>query len=139
MKSETVQRDQQLETTAALSLSNLLHQACVNARTKQSRYPVALYGEFCTVETTNPIFEYFEKELEQALSKDSIYWASVYLTAMGNLGHPKTTYVVQKVLDRVENPEIKSKAIFALKNVIVSRSSENLPSESVNKVDRIAR
>lgn len=44
---DTVKRQEQLRTTAMLSFTNLAYQACVNKAVKNSRFPVAIYGQFC--------------------------------------------------------------------------------------------
>jgi hypothetical protein len=139
LKSSAVQEDQQLRTTTILTFSVLLNQACINARVKQSRYNVALYGEFCQVQDTTQYFEYFVNKLNEALRSNGNHWTNVYLTALGNIGHPRVVKVVQRVLDDSNDPIEKAKAIYALKNVIVSREAENTPDDDVNQVDRVAQ
>lgn len=127
-----------MKTTAILSFSVLLHQACINANIKQSRYNVALYGEFCDVKNTTPYVDYFVQKLNESLNKSGNHWTNVYLTALGNIGHPRVVKVVQRILDDSNDPIEKSKAIFALKHVIVSREAENTPDDDDNQVDRVA-
>jgi len=116
-----------------------LNQACVNARIKQSRYNVALYGEFCALSHTTPYVEYFTQKLNEYLKKSGNHWVSVYLAALGNIGHPRVVKTVQQILDDSNDPIEKSKAIFALKNVIRSRQAENTPKDDDNQVDRVAK
>ena len=128
-----------MKTAAILSFTLLLNQACVNARIKQSRYNVALYGKFCKTEDTTQYFEYFVQKLEESLPKSGYHWTSVYLTALGNFGHPRLYKIVQKVLDDSNDPYEKAKAIFALRFVVVPRDAENTPRDDVNQVDRFAQ
>lgn len=64
----------------------------------------------------------------------------VYITALGNIGHPRIVKVVQMILDDSNDPIEKSKAIFALKNVVVSKEAEQTSSDdSIEVVDRVAK
>jgi hypothetical protein len=130
----------QLKTTAVLALSNLLHQACVNSRIRSSRYPVALYGEFCDEKLAQRDYApYFIKNLKKHLETQEPqdkHWISTYLQALGNLGVPEVVPVVQQILDDETDPYIKVKAVFALKNLIVSRQVQNVPVSEIRSVDR---
>jgi hypothetical protein len=137
LKSSVVQQEQQLKTTTILVFSVLLNQACINANIKQSRYSVA-YGEFCELSTTTPYVKYFERKLDETFKQSGNHFTNVYLAALGNIGHPRVVNVVQKVLDDSNDVLEKTKAIFALKNVIVSREAENTPNNDDNQVDRVA-
>ena len=64
------------------------------------------------------------------------HFAATYLTALGNLGVPEVIPIVQNILDEENNPYYKVKAIFALKHLIVSRSSQNIPVNEIRGVDR---
>lgn len=138
LKSTVVQQDRQLRTTAVLAFSVLLNQACINPQIKQSRYNVALYGEFCDVKDTNEYVDHFVQKLKESLKTKGNHWTHVYITALGNIGHPRIVNVVQKILDDSNDPIEKSKAIYALKNVIISRQAEKTPRNDDNQVDRVA-
>ncbi len=58
------------------------------------------------------------------------------MTALGNLGTPETVQVVQEILDNEQDPYIKVNAVLALKNLIISRSAQNVPINEVRGVDR---
>lgn len=139
--SSAVESDKdQVKTSAILALSNLLHQACVNSRIRNSRYPVALYGEFCDEKVAQRQYApYFVKNLKKHLDSEDPqdnHWAVTYLTALGNLGVPEVIPVVQNILDDETNSYIKVKAVLALKNLIVSRQNQNIPVSEIRGVDR---
>jgi hypothetical protein len=144
--SSAVESDKdQVKTAAILALSNLVSQACVNARIRNSRYPVALYGEFCDEKLAQRTYApYFIKHLQKHMEKQSKepqekHWAITHLTALGNLGVPEAIPVVQQILDDETDPYIKVKAIFALKHLVVSRSSNNIPETEFRGVDRASQ
>jgi hypothetical protein len=139
--SSAVESDgEQVKTSAVLALSNLLYQACVNSRIRNSRYPVALYGEFCDEKLAQRTYApWFTKNLKKHLEgrePQDKHWVATYLTALGNLGVPEVVPVVQQILDDETDPYIKVKAVLALKNLIVSRQAENIPVAEVRGVDR---
>jgi hypothetical protein len=125
------QKHRQVKTTAILSFSNILYQACINARTKQSRFPVAIYGEFCDEKIVAQEFlPYYLEKLEQHWKQDTSddkHFTVVFLNALGNIGHPKVIPFVQKILDQSPSSYLKMKAIFALKHLVVSRDTLNVP------------
>jgi hypothetical protein len=132
------QHQKQVKTTAVLALSTLLYQACVNTRIRNTRYPVALYGQFCDAQVVaNDFLPYYKRQLQRFLKDESDnHWQAVYLVALGNIGHPQVIPIVQEILDDSNDPYVKTKAIFALKHLIVSREVQNYRDEKYNKVDR---
>jgi len=132
----------QAKTTAILSFSTLLHQACVNTNIRNTRYPVQIYGTFCDEKFVQEEFlDYFIKELEKIIYTDNtdhnMHWKVVYLNALENIGHPAVIPFVQKLMDNLINPFIKVKAVYVLKHLIVSRSNQNLKEDvNVHGVDR---
>jgi len=132
----------QLKTTSILSFTTLLHQACVNTNLRNTRYPVHMYGTFCDEKFVETEFlDHFVKELERVIYTDNTdentHWKVTYLTALGNIGHPKIIPVVQKLMDNIVNPFIKVKAVYMLKHLIVSRSNQNIrETTKVHGVDR---
>jgi hypothetical protein len=132
----------QVKTTAILSFTTLIHQACVNTNIRNTRYPVHVYGTFCDDKFVHDEFlEFFIKELEKIIFTEdtevNMHWKVVYLTAIGNIGHPGVIPLVQKCMDNIVNPFIKVKAVFALKHMIVSRQCQNIPKDAkVHPIDR---
>jgi hypothetical protein len=129
IKSEVLREDKQAKTTAILSFSTVLYEACVNTNIRQTRYPVALYGKFCDAQVVEQQFlPYFIQELEQFIhtkteeQPENLHWKFVYLTAVGNIGHPAVLPILQKYMDNVQNPLVKTRVILALRHMIVSRS-----------------
>ena len=112
-----------------MAFSVLANQACVNKRIKNTRYPVALYGEFCDEEQVSRKYvPYFIQKLEKRLqgeSKEDIHYTFVMLKALANFGVPAVIEPVQKILDEESNPLIKVKAIYALQKLVQSRQQLN--------------
>jgi len=129
LESEVVKRHEQTRTSAILAFSTLANQACVNKKTKNTRYPVALYGEFCSPQRVQQQYApYFIQKLEKLLQQNQVqdkHLIFVYFKALGNLGVPEIIPVVQKALDEQSEPIIKVKAIYALQNLIQSRGNLN--------------
>jgi hypothetical protein len=132
--------NKQVATTAILAFSKFLHQAYVNTRIRNSRYPVQVYGQFGDAKFVQREFvPYFVQHLEKQLelgAPENKHWIVVYLNALGNLGVPEVVPVVQKILDDSIDPYIKTQAIFALKGLLISRQAENIPAEGIQAVDR---
>jgi hypothetical protein len=145
VKETQQQKHRQVRTTAILSFSNILFQACVNARTKQSRFPVAIYGEFCNERIVAQEFlPYYLEKLESHWKSDSAedkHFTVVFLNALGNIGHPRVIPYVQRILDQSPSSFLKMKAIFSLKHLIVSRDTLNVPENmrEVTGIDREAK
>jgi len=132
----------QVKTTTILSFTTLLHQACVNTNLRNTRYPVQMYGKFCDEKIVETEFlDFFVNQLERVIYTDNtdenMHWKVTYLTALGNIGHPKVIPVVQRLMDNLINPFIKVKAVYVLKHLIVSRSNQNIrDTVKVHGVDR---
>lgn len=130
----------QVKTTATLALSTLLHQACVNAKIRNTRYPVAMYGLFCDAKIVeNEFYPYFVEQLEKYVeseNKEDTHWKDVYMTALGNIGHPKIIPVVQKLMDKIVNPFIRVKVVLMFKHLIVSRTHERRQELEFHGIDQ---
>jgi len=135
-----VEHEQQTLTTAVLAFSKFLHQAYVNTRIRNSRYPVQIYGQFGDAKYVQRNFvPYFVQHVQKHLdlgAPENKHWIVVYLNALGNLGVPEVVPVVQRILDDSIDPYIKTQAIFALKGLLQSRQAENIPAEGMQAVDR---
>lgn len=79
---------------------------------------------------------WLEKDLSSQVHVSAKHWLTVYLTALGNIGHPASIKQVQIFLDNVDDSYIKTKAVYVLKRMTVSRSSENIPINKWSGVDR---
>jgi len=129
IQSEVLRGHKQAKTTAVLSFSTVLYEACVNTLIRNTRYPVAMYGQFCDAKVVEQEFlPYFVKELERIMKTEeqteNTHWKLVYLTALGNIGHPATLPVIQRYMDNVQNTVVKTRVIFALKHMIIARSHQ---------------
>lgn len=139
-----VEHAQQARTTAILAFSKFLHQAYVNTRIRNTRYPVQIYGQFGDAKFVQRNFvQHFVQQVEKHFDQqqgdpapEQKHWIVVYLNALGNLGVPEVVPVVQRILDDSTDPYIKTQAIFALKGLLQSRQQENIPAEGIQAVDR---
>jgi hypothetical protein len=148
IKSEVLRGNKQAKTTAILSFSTVLYEACVNTHIRQTRYPVALYGKFCDAQVVEEQFlPYFVQELERFMHTkteevpENLHWKLVYLTAVGNIGHPAILPHLQKYMDNVQNPIVKTRVILALKHMLVARShqqDQEMHRDEIHVVDRYA-
>jgi hypothetical protein len=143
LKSDVLRADvehRQVRTTAVLSFSTILYEACMNTRIRNSRYPVAMYGKFCDAQVVEQEYlPWFLQELDRTMkstSQEDRHWRVVFLNALGNIGHPNFIPVVQRLMDNRHNPLLKAKIIFSLKHMIVSRSKKNDPERKIHVVDR---
>ncbi|ODM89521.1 Vitellogenin [Orchesella cincta] len=156
IKHPKVQRSQQIRTTALLAYSALLHESCVNARTKQSSYSYSLYGPLGQPEDVEPFVQDTIQKLEKLMQKrekdfkreqtSKAHEFSLYMAILGNVGHPSMLPIVQKVLDASNDVQEKSKALYALKHLIrpkdvnspVQHSDGRVNvDENQNEVDRV--
>lgn len=141
VQSEVLRGNKEGMTTAILSFSTVLYEACVNTHIRSSRYPVALYGKFCDAQVVEETFlPYFVKRLDAIIkTEDQIentHWKLVYLTAIGNIGHPVVLPILEKYMDNVQNTVVRTRVILALKHMLVARFSENKNEIHHTVVDR---
>jgi hypothetical protein len=141
LKSDVLHAEhRQVRTTAVLSFSTILYEACMNTRIRNSRYPVAIYGKFCDAQVVEQDYlPWFVQQLEKSMkstSHEDRHWRFVFLNALGNIGHPSFIPVVQRLMDNRHNPLLKAKIIFSLKHMIVSRSKQNAQERKIHVVDR---
>lgn len=130
----------QVKTTATLAFSTLLHQACVNAKIRSTRYPVAMYGHFCDAKVVETEYlPYFIEQLEKYIeseNKEDTHWKNLYMTALGNIGHPRVIPVVQRLMDKIVNPFFKVRVVYMLKHLIVARNHLNRPEFTFHGIDQ---
>lgn len=109
---------------AILGFSQLLHQACMNRVIQRVKYPVELYGRFCSPEVVEstflpPIFKQLKQGLQETTQQKVSERAVVILNVLGNIGHPAVLPKVQEIVREGDYPRmIKIAAIFALKNLV---------------------
>lgn len=144
LKSDVLRSEhKQVRTTAVLSFSTILYEACMHTKIRNSRYPIALYGKFCDAQLVEQEYlPWFVQHLETVIKsndKEDRHWRIVFLNALGNIGHPAFIPVAQRLMDNRHNPLLKSKVIFALKHMIVARASHNVPERRIPVVDREIR
>lgn len=128
----TGKRADQPETTALLAWSSLIQQACMNPQSQREKYPKAQYGKFCHPHSSDikqKWVPYVAQRLHDA--KPGSFEETVLLTTLGNIGHESILPSLKKYLSGAEDTSnhARTKAIFALKNIVLPRSyySQNEP------------
>lgn len=142
-KSQTLQMDP-VKSASLLAFGNLLFDACVDTRVMYSRYPVAQYGEFCNHnvverEYLKPLLEqaqYWVEQVQRENNDSAKHWLTVYMTTLGNIGHPAIVEKVQNWLNDLDDTYSKVKVLFALRRMTISRQSVNIPVGTFAGVDR---
>jgi hypothetical protein len=122
---DTGKRADQPETTALLAWSSLIQQACMNPQAQREKYPKAQYGKFChpqSSEIKQKWVPYVVQRLRDA--KPGSFEEAVLLTTLGNIGHESILPALKKYLSGAEETSnhARTKAIFALKNIVLPRS-----------------
>lgn len=83
---------------AMLSVSQLVHVACINVTEARARFPTVLYGNFCLPNDTlivNKLIPFLGKEIYFSSSfEDKI----VVLTALGEIGHEAIIPIVFPII-----------------------------------------
>jgi hypothetical protein len=118
-------RADQPETTALLAWSSLIQQACMSPQAQREKYPKAQYGKFCrpqSSEIKQKWVPYVAQRLQDA--KSGSFEEAVLLTTLGNIGHESILPALKKYLSGAEQTSnhARTKAIFALKNIVLPRS-----------------
>jgi len=107
-----------------IQMSNLLYRACVNPARKNLEFPVRIFGQFCSNESsviTQEWIPYLEQELENPLSKhsDDEHFRLVAISSLGKLGHIKALHPLIKAIEGSlsTRPMVRSVAVYSLKRV----------------------
>lgn len=91
-----------LNSTAVYAFTRLVHMAQVNPKTIHKRYPVHTFGYLTrqgdTV-VTETYIPYLAQQLEEAVTKEDSHKIQIYITALGNIGHPKILQVFEPYLE----------------------------------------
>ena len=104
IKSDYIMRENQvIYNQAILSFSALVQRACLS-QTRESSYPVELYGQFCSpkhqiVEAKWIPFLQQQVVAGQAQVEEKPEWLNLHLVALSNLRHPAVIPTILNVLD----------------------------------------
>merc|ERR1711931_377199 len=86
IKSPTVTRHEILKSNAELSFATLLNRACIDSN-RVTRFPVFVYGEFCSTQTSSLVNKYIPYLVDQLhTARTEIEKVSVIMS-LGTLGH----------------------------------------------------
>ena len=105
MKSEPVMRNKDLKYAAALSVSRLVYQACINSTTSANLFPKLLMGDFCSLKdsvVSRQLIPWLNQQLKTAV--DDIERIAM-LAALGNIGNE---IIVPTVLPHIASCEPSS-------------------------------
>ena len=126
LENHRVQESRGMESAIALSLSQLVHKACVNEETSKNEFPTKMYGKFCSEKSqeVEELTHVLIKNLKEAQRKDTNSLI-IYVNALGNLGSEISEKELLKVIEGeiTECPQIRSMAVYGL-----IKSSKRKPS-----------
>merc|ERR1711970_403030 len=115
IKSPVVTRYETLKSNALLSFATLIHKACL-AKTRIERFPVFVYGEFCSAHTSTLVTKYIPYMVSELQSARSEVERISVIMSLGALGHESVIPILLPIYSAlVHNPsEERSVRIAAL-------------------------
>lgn len=102
VKSPEVVNQPRLNTTIITTFTKLVRLAQVNPKTMHTRYPVHAFGYLTRPDdttVTEVYIPYFAQQLEQAVGTQDSHKIQTYITALGNIAHPKILQVFEPYLE----------------------------------------
>ena len=127
LKHSVVQSSDSLKATVAMSLTELVHKACIDETSSVHDYPVGLYGQLCNkdskvirkvllpflVEKLEEHRYYLQQETPATSSMNS---AIIYINALGNIGLQEATYPLLEIIEgrMTSHPHPRSVAVYKL-------------------------
>merc|ERR1712227_615820 len=106
LKHESIQEDRILSATVAMTLTELVHKACVDETTSQFNFPTKVYGQFCYGES-KPI----RKNLVPFLQKQLYDLKDELINALGNIGTEETSKTLLQVIEGVLTMESHPRSV----------------------------
>lgn len=110
LKHPTIQSDRHLSATLALSLTHLVHMACIDKTTSVYNFPVKMYGKFCDEKSaiiTQDLIPFLATKLFTTPETDS-HHILTYINALGNLGHDAAAIHLIKFIEAKAQPTMDS-------------------------------
>ena len=127
LKHSTVQSVNTLKATVAMSLSELVHRACIDETSSVYNYPVGIFGQFCSKDSKvikKDLLPYLVEKLEEQKYQlqqeqptiSAMNSALVYINALGNLGIEESSYTLLEVIEgkMTTHPHPRSVAVYKL-------------------------
>ena len=127
LKHESIQEDRTMSATIAMTLTELVHKACVDETTSKFNFPTRVYGQFCH-EDSKPIRKYLIPYLQKQLyqlkdelkqeqpSSQTMHKLITYINALGNIGVEETSKTLLQVIEGTLtlHPHPRSVAVYKL-------------------------
>ena len=95
----SIEADRTIFHVATLAVSKLVHTACVNVTEARTRFPVELYGNFCSADDpviVSKLVPFLGREIS---GSGRVEDKMVALTALGEVGHESIIPVVVPVIE----------------------------------------
>jgi len=113
IKSPVVTRYETLKSNALLSFATLIHKACI-AKTRIERFPVFVYGEFCSAHTSTLVTKYIPYMVSELQSARSEIERISVIMALGALGHESVIPILLPYIEGKSSPIEQRMAIYSL-------------------------
>lgn len=102
-----------------IQLANLVHEACIEPTDRVNRFPVRVYGRFCTEESeivTRDIIPYLTKSINEVNRESE---RLVLMAALGKIGHKDIMMPMVKIIEGKlsKSPMVRSVAVYSLKRL----------------------
>merc|ERR1711887_370101 len=118
IKSPVVTRHTTLKTNAEMSFATLINRACIDP-TRVIRFPVFVYGEFCSSHTSAIVTKYIPYLVSQLHSARSEVEKSAVIMALGTLGHESVIPILLHYIEGKSSVFEQRVAIFSLDGPIL--------------------
>ena len=134
LKHESIQEDRILSATVAMTLTELVHKACVDETTSQFNFPTKVYGQFCYGESKpirKNLVPFLQKQLydlKDELSNEKTSFHSTHklitlINALGNIGTEETSKTLLQVIEGVLTMESHPRSVAVYK--LIRAASRN--------------
>ena len=110
LKHDNIQKDRTLRATIALTLTEMIHKACVDETTSQFNFPTKVYGKFCSQKSKvirkdlipflqEKLYELKEELKQEQPSSNTMNKMRTYIGALGNLGMEEATQYLLEIIE----------------------------------------
>merc|ERR1719228_2537045 len=118
LKHQTVQDNRHMASAIALSLTQLVHKACIDETSSVYDVPAKAFGRFCDQRSpviTRELIPFLAERLNAAGSTE-INQLIVYINALGNIGHDGAALHLLRAIEGVpsRDPHPRSVAVYQL-------------------------
>ena len=137
LKHSVVQSSNTLKATVAMSLTELVHKACIDETGSVYDFPTGVFGQFCNKDSSvikKVLLPYLVEKLEEQkyqLQQEqpttaSMNSALIYINSLGNLGLQEASYALLEVIEgkMTSHPHPRSVAVYKL--IRVARTNPSI-------------